>query len=175
MKQFLLFLVLATLFVSRSGNGFAQMNVDPDSGEWFVKVGSVAFNEDSLVLEVGFDISKLRINTCRSLTLRPILHTCNEQKVLEGIMLTGKNRTQILERSRILSNGTDSICSDSTIRIVPVATLMNKEQSEVILHYRTSVPYQPWMKGCRVTLVQTFRECAGRIRTAYTPLDIDFK
>jgi tetratricopeptide (TPR) repeat protein len=110
--------------------------------------GTVYFDMD--ILLNGVDVS-----TNNQLVLTPVLRTTSgKSQALPSVIINGKKRHNLYQRSLTLSGQK----SDPTIYRVLRA---DKKKVIMSIPYKTTVPYEKWMKDAAIYLVEDLCGCGG--------------
>lgn len=117
---------------------------------------------DSLPVDILLDASRLTIESCRSLTLTPMLAGEKDTLRLKPVILNGRNRHQVYRRN--LSLGEETPDTYHT-----VLKMAGKEDKTI--SYRQSVLYEPWMNSAQLVIEEDLCGCGGHTQqTTYEPL-----
>lgn len=152
MKHIGLFVVAGVLCLAATGQTHAVVR---DNG---LKIEAERIRRADTLLEVGFsvDYAALRISTNEQLALYPVLIGDRDTLYLPYLSLAGKNRDKV-NRRRAALYGTDRENEN-----IPLwrAVRLERDRRPGTIRYTTSVPFQEWMSGARLELMQVLSGCA---------------
>lgn len=101
---------------------------------------------NSLYINMLIDVSNLKLDKNRMLTLTPVLTGAQNNIPLEEIIINGKRRQKAYLRARALNRN---------------AGLQMPNGQTDIINYRQVLPYQPWMENAVLVLDENLCGCAG--------------
>jgi outer membrane protein OmpA-like peptidoglycan-associated protein len=111
--------------------------------------------KDKVVIDWDILLNGVELSSNNQLTLTPVIQTATGHNVqLPSVIVNGKQRDKLYRRSLILSG----ITKDPNVYSVSKAK--NKNVIATI-PYKTSVPYESWMKNASVYLYEDLCGCAG--------------
>ena len=144
-------LVVALLLVSVKG-----VSQGIDKAQLRVVPQEVEQRGDELYINMNIDISRLVIDSDRSLTLTPILRSSDKEKELPEVIINGTRRHKAYEREMSLL-GNKRMAQIET----PYNVLRAKSTPDGIFPYTLSIPFEEWMKDARLDLKEDLCGCAG--------------
>ncbi|MEG1543979.1 MAG: DUF3868 domain-containing protein, partial [Tannerellaceae bacterium] len=128
------------------GTMMAQTAVSPI----LVTCNELAQRGDSLYIDATFRIKGGLLESCKSLTLTPVLETEQQKEGFPSILLNGKRNAKVYRREVALRNRLDEP------RFV---VLRDADASEHKVDYKMTVPFESWMKDARFVLAQDLCGC----------------
>lgn len=142
--------IMILLFCLFVFNLFGQSNIQDKIS---IQKNQVNINKDGNVL-VNFDIliNNLEVSSKRQLVLIPVIKETNNRVELPPVVVNGKGRANLYKRSLVLGGKPDK------------SLFVMKADNKVVstkIPYKTSIPYQSWMKNASVYLTGDLCGCAG--------------
>ncbi|MCD8135103.1 MAG: DUF3868 domain-containing protein [Parabacteroides gordonii] len=117
---------------------------------------------DSLPVAFLLDAGGLKIESCRSLTLTPMIAGEKDTLRLQPIVFNGRNRHQVYRRNL-------SLGEEDPQTYYAVVKMTGKEEKTVA--YRRSVLFAPWMNDARLVIEENLCGCGGHTQqTTCDPL-----
>ena len=113
---------------------------------------SVTRIQKDKTLSVAMDViltPKLKISSNRAATLTPVLRSGEYTKVLPAIVVAGRKRGIMMKRS-------NSIPKDA------YTTIRHKNGTEERVDYLVQVPFQKWMQGAELVMLEDLCGCGGK-------------
>lgn len=108
---------------------------------------------DSLYIHLVVDISNLKVDKNRSLTLTPILGAIEGQLELPYLLINGTTRHKVYQRSQSLGNDE---ANGSVYEVVKLDRNSTRE-----LHYHHALLYQKWMETAYLDIKEDLCGCGG--------------
>lgn len=140
--------VLSTLSVSV----YAQ-ELSVSGKQVLIKSRPVSIRQDSAWISLDIEISKLSVGSERQLILTPMLQANNNNKALPPVIINGKKRHKIFNRSLKFSKKNEQ----PPYRVIQI----NRDNASEIIHYSVGVHVEPWMKAASLVLEQDLCGCGN--------------
>jgi len=119
----------------------------------YIKSKPVKMQGDSAWINLDIEISKLSIGSERQLVLTPILQSKDNNKPLPPVIINGKKRHRIFNRS-LKYNKQSGIMPYKVIKI-------SSDKDTERVHYSMGVRVEPWMKRASLVLEQDLCGCGN--------------
>ena len=111
-----------------------------------------AIVEDSLCIEITFDVTKVDVTSSTGFTFTPVLRSRGKVVPLAPIVVTGKRRAAFDRRETALETPADYLRPFCII-------YGNKADRGNQIDYRIRVAYSPWMNHASLALMQEVKDC----------------
>ena len=118
---------------------------------------------DSMHLNMNINLNNYNISSNRWMMLTPVLTNPmgNEEIILPQVLINGKNRNRVFRRGIELKKDID---------ISNLYTVVKDGQQDIIVYYKKSVPYAPWMKNAQIKMEQELCGCGGHKQEIMTDI-----
>lgn len=106
---------------------------------------------DSLYLDAVITVNNKAVKSCKSLELTPVVEAGDKKEGFLSVLRNGRIRHKVYTREIKLHNVIE-IPRYSVERV-------NKQQPEEVIHYKTAIGWEEWMKDARITLAADLCGC----------------
>ncbi|MDH6344202.1 hypothetical protein M2480_003117 [Parabacteroides sp. PFB2-12] len=145
MKKYLHIYIVLVMFAAGTLSAMAQSTVSVTSNELKRKGNTVSIDA---TIRIPGDIVKSK----EFLTLSPVLEAESQKMGLPSILINGKNRDKVYHREIALNN-----LEDEPRFVVLVAP----EKDEHVVEYKTTIPWEDWMRSARFVLDPNLCGCGN--------------
>lgn len=132
--------LLVTLYILLGFVAVSGANAQPAA---VISDASVRRSGDSVVVQ--FDVAAPQLKTNSKLIILPVLSGAGQTRELEQLNITGRSKMISDARRRITNKG---------------VTIRNRSN---LIHYRYSLPYEPWMENVTLSAEQGLEVCCNEI------------
>lgn len=133
-------------------------------GQVNVASGEMRHEGDSLYVHMIVDLSDLKLDRNRSLTLTPVLSDNMHQVEFPDILINGTTKDKAYQRSQAL--GGEQYRNESAYTVIKLDKKANRK-----LYYRNSLRYEKWMDSAQLYMKEDLCGCGGYAQeTAMTPI-----
>lgn len=115
---------------------------------------AITVENDSLRLNMLFDLRGVEVNSLTALTFTPQLSYRQQTVSLPAVVVTGKRRYRYEQREQGLASGRHTT-SPPPFRIIREGEKNNGKQ----IDYRATLPYAAWMQHASLLLRQEIKDC----------------
>lgn len=143
MKKTMKVWMAAACLVALTPDLWAQTPVEVKCNELKQKGGELVIDA-----EVTVDASDMKAREHLSLT--PVIESASQKEGLPSILVNGRISQKVYDREQALGNLTEE---------EPRYTVVRAEKMGNVVHYKTTVPFEPWMKEARLVLVPNLCGC----------------
>lgn len=161
MKSLIYKICIATLLLSVAIPGMAQKIYN---GQIAILSHELRQQGDSLILDMVFDFSGIKIDANRHLTLTPVLVAPDNETGLPEIVVNGRSWQKVYEREMAL-DGASSTTPYPTYAVIKAGSKKDKT-----LRYRMTLPFEEWMKDARLDMKEDLCNCGGQPQELATEL-----
>jgi len=123
-------------------------------GQINITSGEIRQKGDSVYVHMMIDISGLKIDRNRALTLTPILTNGSQQRELPDVLINGSTRDKAYKRSVALG-GYDNIQNQ------PYTAIKLDKKSRGVVHYWQIIAYERWMDTAHLDIREDLCGCGG--------------
>ncbi|WP_419032627.1 DUF3868 domain-containing protein [Dysgonomonas gadei] len=124
------------------------------NGQINIASGEMTREGDFLYVHMIVDLSDLKLDKSRSLTLTPILTNGSHDMELPDILINGTARHKAYLRSQALEG--DQNVNKSSYSVVKL-----DKKSKGQLHYKQTIPYEKWMDTAHLDIKEDLCGCGG--------------
>lgn len=121
------------------------------TGAVHVKQNMAEVKNDSVFLDMDITLYGIPVYSANSLILTPVLFSEKDSLKLPYIRVNGKQKDRIYKRSVILSKGEKE---DKSAYVI----LRYDSQIPLVVSYRDTIVYEPWMKEAGLLLEGSYRK-----------------
>ncbi|MDR0891331.1 MAG: DUF3868 domain-containing protein [Mediterranea sp.] len=122
-------------------------------GKVGIKAQEAIHRGDSVYLSMEVKTQGLSMESDRSLTLTPVVRKGDNNKVFTSVLINGKRRQKLYQRSLKLG------------QIAPTGYLVVSDRGDKwnlgSIVYHSAIPYEAWMKGAGIELQEEMCGCGG--------------
>jgi outer membrane protein OmpA-like peptidoglycan-associated protein len=148
--------ILAGLLLMAIFDGNAQTEAVIFNEQIPVKIQRLRQMEDSVRLVMDIDLTKVKINTGRSLVLTPVLISPQGREVkMKNILLNGRQRHKAFLRE-VAFNGWEREVKEAHYNVIPLTKANRK-----VYRYTQSVGFENWMREAKMNIETDLCGCAG--------------
>lgn len=116
---------------------------------------------NNLQVHMALDVTNLKMDRNRSLTLTPILTGKNKTIELPEIMINGTTRHKVYLRSVALSK-------NEMGNKAPYEVIKLTKENKGVIHYNQTIPYESWMDNVRLDIKEDLCGCGGHEQVVAT-------
>ncbi|GAB6121804.1 DUF3868 domain-containing protein [Dysgonomonas termitidis] len=149
MKKILNIGIIVLLFVL----AMPLMSQQIYKGQISIASGEMIREGDFLYVHMIIDMSGLRLDKNRSLTLAPLLTNGSHDKELPDVLINGTTRHKAYLRAQALGGGKSANTSYSVVKL--------DRKSKGPLHYKQTIPYEKWMDTAHLDMKEVLCGCGG--------------
>lgn len=123
-------------------------------GQINITSGEIRKKGDSVYVHMMIDISDLKLDRNRALTLTPVLSNGTQQRMLPDILINGSARNKVYNRSLALGG-------DKYRQNLPYSVVKTEEKHQETIHYWQIIPYEKWMDSAYLDMREDLCGCGG--------------
>ncbi|MCD7850547.1 MAG: DUF3868 domain-containing protein [Parabacteroides sp.] len=117
--------------------------------------GELVQRNDSMYLRMNIDYTNLEVYRNQSLVFTPVLVASGRRAEFPSVMLNGRVRHKALKRAEVLDEQTRMDIRN----YVAIVDAGNHNRTNRTITYVAALPYEDWMRGARVDLIEQIEGC----------------